>query len=482
MILYVFIFAFYTTYFYSDIYMPIFVSATTIIVVGLHLLWLFRKRRIGVLTLLFYAVYILPFIHVFPYLWYDFSSLPPENLWGLAVNPYTTNKTIIELMSMLGATGAIGFIVGSMCIKGNLNAFITQDSIKGYRKSFKSLNLTNFILWSIVAVAFTWISSPQESLFGSNYTQSIAINHNWNFTSAWMVSYSIIMFVLADSMFEVSPFHRKLKRQIVLFSLFLIVVWFQLLRGDRESLTLVVSVVFMYFIWGVNLKSNRQIKTKQNWSMIIIMALFVFTFSYFIGITRQSLTDVDSISSLLSVVENLVDTGEIRIDNMVSGTWSAVLLTPLSVAGDHVNGSLAIKYGQTYVDLLGSIIPGFVADWIGYTRPITGNQGPAWDMRYGIGGTHALVVPFMNFRIIGVFFILGLWGYVFTKIEHTVLKNMTVSNLALLGMIALCLPHWLWYGEKYIMNIIVLWFGLSFIYRLRMINRVLLPPSTVENV
>ena len=153
--------------------------------------------------------------------------------------------------------------------------------------------------------------------------------------------------------------------------------------------------------------------------------------------------------------------GRIGIANLIHGTWSAVLLTPLSVAGDHIYGLLDIKYGKTYIDLFLSTPPGFVADFFGYVRPIDAHAGPAWEMRYGLGGTHAAVVPFMNFRIIGVFLIPALWAYILTNYEKGALYRISVINLSLLGIVVTAAPHWLWYGEKNGFNALVIWLLLS---------------------
>ena len=145
------------------------------------------------------------------------------------------------------------------------------------------------------------------------------------------------------------------------------------------------------------------------------------------------------------------------------GTWSAVLLTPLSVAGDYVNQLLPIEYGQTYVDLVLSAIPGFVADWMGYVRPIDATHGPAYMMRFGQGGTHAVVVPFMNFRMIGIFVVVALWAFGLSKIEIFCLTRPNVAKLAFIGSLITIAPHWLWYGEKIAMTGLIVW-GLIFIF------------------
>lgn len=109
--------------------------------------------------------------------------------------------------------------------------------------------------------------------------------------------------------------------------------------------------------------------------------------------------------------------------------------------------------------------PGFVADALGYTRPIDGLNGPAWEMRYGIGGTHASVVPFLNFRMVGVLFVTAVWAYALHASERRALTRLTVARLAFLGTMIMTSPHWLWYGEKYGLNAVLIWFLLWWCYR-----------------
>jgi hypothetical protein len=152
--------------------------------------------------------------------------------------------------------------------------------------------------------------------------------------------------------------------------------------------------------------------------------------------------------------------------NMIHGTWSAALLTPLSVSGDYLHNIMPIRWGEDYLDLLLSIMPGFLADMIGYDRPLDGHNGPAFAKRYGLGGVHALVIPFLNFRMLGVFFVLCLWGFLLAFYENRLLKNLCVTSFALLITLATVLPHWLWYGDKNVINAIVLWFIFAWFYKI----------------
>ena len=98
------------------------------------------------------------------------------------------------------------------------------------------------------------------------------------------------------------------------------------------------------------------------------------------------------------------------------------------------------------------------------------------EMRYGLGGTHAAVVPFMNFRMLGVLVIPALWAYFFTHHESGALKRLNVANLTLLCTVAMAAPHWLWYGEKNGINALIIWLLLAVLYNISLsISRILTP-------
>ena len=110
--------------------------------------------------------------------------------------------------------------------------------------------------------------------------------------------------------------------------------------------------------------------------------------------------------------------------------------------------------------------PGFLTDAIGYNRPIDAMSGPAWEMRYGMGGTHATVLPFMNFRMIGIFLIPLIWSYIIVKFESFAISKVNASSLSLLTVLVMASPHWLWYGEKNLINAIMLWAAFTFFYKI----------------
>ena len=118
------------------------------------------------------------------------------------------------------------------------------------------------------------------------------------------------------------------------------------------------------------------------------------------------------------------------------------------------------------MNLFLSTPPGFLTDAVGYIRPIDAMSGPAWEMRYGMGGTHASVLPFMNFRIAGIFVIPLIWSYLIVKFESFAISKVNVSSLSLLTVLVMASPHWLWYGEKNLINAIMMWAAFTFIYKI----------------
>jgi hypothetical protein len=113
----------------------------------------------------------------------------------------------------------------------------------------------------------------------------------------------------------------------------------------------------------------------------------------------------DPASQTLSVTELLAD-------GFNQNTWTGILLTNLGLAERYQSGTIRYLYGQTYLDYLLSLPPGFLTYAIGYQRPLEATQGPNWwFMGLSGGGIHPVVVPFMNFGIAGCFIVMGIYGY-----------------------------------------------------------------------
>ena len=452
--------------FQIDIFLPFSISLILFAIVSLFLWSRYKKKRVGVLVLFLWLAYSLPFIHIIPYLWFDFTNEDPLVLWGLKVNPYMTDKAIINLTAMIGAVGGIGFASG---VSLNGDKIIRDFGLKinNHYKYIKTLSLPVWIAWIICGVILSWLAAPESTLFSAAYTESNSILENANFGSAWMLSYAIIGFALCDAIFDQNTTRRVIKKKIVFGVITFVLLFLQFLRGDRAAIPFVFSALVVNFYWAAHLTQKHEIEIKMKYVFTsILMLTMLFVFSMILGATRHSLIDIKDVGQLVELLLDLYESDSIGISNILHGTWSAVLLTPLSVAGDHINKVLPLKLGEDYLNFFLSIPPGFIADAVGYIRPIEDGTGPPKEMIYGQGGTHASVVPFMNFRLLGVLVIPAVWAYIISSCEKKALKKLNVTNLALLCTIALATPHWLWYGEKNGMNAFFIWFLLAFLYQL----------------
>ena len=446
--------------FHADIYFPIWLSVAVFFFVSQYLLQQYRQKRLGILMLLIWLVYALPFIHTLPYIWFDFND-DPLVLWGLAVNPYMIDELVITLTAMIGAVGGMGIAFGASLNKKRIRQVLSTNP-DGSKRLFRTMAVPIWLIWVIIGVALTVLSAPQETIFAASYTESKSALDGANFSSAWMMSYVILSFAFCDTLLEGQTVIKYLKMKIILAAVILVVVFFQLLRGDRESVPWVFSLALVYYYWAAGITQRRGFTIP--WLKIVGVAFGLVAISMVIGAIRSGLTGA-SLADAGALIGDLYESESIGLANALNGTWSAALLSPLSVAGDHIYGLLAVKWGQDYLNLFQSIIPGFLADAVGYIRPIDGGQGPAWEMRYGIGGTHATVVPFMNFRMFGVFLAPAIWSFIFANYEKLALQQVSAIKLSLLVTIAMASPHWLWYGEKSGLNAIILWLILSFFYR-----------------
>jgi hypothetical protein len=415
-----------------------------------------KRGKIGLLIFLVVTIFLFPFIHLIPYLWFDFNS-DPYILWGLAVNPYMLDERVIKLTAQIGSTGALGVAVGTLFGASSSSQVSNQD----LKFNFKTLPIITWLLWILVGVFLSYLSAPKDSIFVSQYASS-EINVEINFNSSWLFSYIIFIYLFNDTSIETNKFYKKIKKYFYFISLSYVLIFLQLLRGDRESIPLIFGLLITHFHWGLKFKRYTDFSYKIPWFKIALSVFSLVFISSIVGILRSELVglkDIYELSGILFSPEN-----EIGLSNILHGTWSAVLLTPLSVAGDYINYLSSTLWGKDYFNILLSLPPGFIADLFEFKRPLDSLNGPAWEMRYGIGGTHALVLPFRNFLMAGVLFIPLIWSLIISKVEIWIVRNPTVNKLSLLPIILMVAPHWLWYGEKYLINALIIWVMFSFLY------------------
>jgi hypothetical protein len=397
-------------------------------------------------------LYALPFIHSLEYIFYDISSFADRTvIWGMKANEYEKDLRIIERMTHAGAVGALALVAG-MGFAG------TCGRLRSHRhESGKRLRWFSFAFVAVVALVLSWASAPAETIFQASYTKSVSPLAGMNINAAYLLSYVLTSLLAIDTLLEARPLVRRRKMIITGMVAAVIVVWFQFLRGDRESMGLVVALAVLSLL-GARGLSTSLFRSKKILAAGVV-TLCVAGVALKLGSVRSS-----------AVGKGLIEATKIqgltaRDYSILHGPWSGVTLTPLSVIGDFERNRMSRRWGSTYRDYLLSVPPGFVAAAIGYQRPLEPTRGPAWEMRYGQGGTHLMVVPYMNFGILGIVLILGLSGFVVGRVELAA-SNRSARGLLLYATLFVVGPLWIWYGDMLLVRGLMCFYGTWWLYKL----------------
>lgn len=428
--------------------------------------FLYKKHYINLLSYIVFVIFALPWIHIPPYLFFNFNT-KVNWLWGLAVKPYMVDERVIELTAMLGTTGCLGLVTGFL-VTSSLIHTKDKKELQAPTLNMVRLNATTIFMLLCFGLFFSIISTPTETLLEAVYTESSSIVEGKGFDSAWMVGYIVITYAYCDSWLDRTGRAGALKRKLCFGTILYVLIVLQLARGDREALPWIAAIIACPYFCSRIFSDMSEYKIKPR--MLIFLIFSVLIINYGVGYLRIYLVGLSPIDTINLIIQTF-SSGEILFSNLFTGTWSAVLLTPLSVAGDYIYGETfssatgKLYWGLDYWNLFASLPPGFVANWFGYVRPLDGLTGPAWEMRYGQGGVHAVILPFRNFSIIGVFFIPVIIAGMICKIEAWAMKNISVYSLSLVLVLIMAAPHWLWYGEKALINAIIIWFFAGWVYR-----------------
>lgn len=415
---------------------------------------MFKNGTIGFVSFLYFIVFTLPFLHLLPYLWIDIQS-QGDIVWGLASNPFQFNQEIINLVGLIASCGMIGMVLPTFFFK---KQNYEENNLKNTIER-KSMPLILWFLWLFLGLFLSVMSAPQESLLDAAYTTSGSMSRDLNVSSAWLLSYIILLFALYDSLIEKNIALRKLKKICVFVVIGYIVLVLQFFRGDRESIPWILACFLMVYYWLPFLKKSN---IKISKFKLFILFVLTFSVSFIVGYSRSRVSGSADLFDAINIISNVL----VENPELLKGTWTAVLLTPLSVAGEYIIFGKEYLFGKDYFNLILSTPPGFITDIFGYERPWSLGKGPATEMIYGLGGTHASVLPFRNFGLLGVVFITSFFYYLLIKIDKMVLKKPSMPTIILLASIVTIIPHWVWYGEKNLINGLLIYFILLVVYKI----------------
>jgi hypothetical protein len=348
-------------------------------------------------------------------------------------------------MVTVGVVGLFGLLAGIRWAGIRADGAPRAGDLAIIHRPGRTLAAPLFYALVPIAVLFSWLSSPPETILETTYGagQSDAVASTINFPAAYMVSYILLVVLFIDAERERRPAWRRTKFLAVGLATAYIVIVLQLLRGDRESSGLVVALTALYVTSPAGIRHARRLVSIAKARIRRLMLPMTGLVAIFIalGSLRATLSQASAVAEVVSPMQ-AVELG------LSQNTWTAVLWTNLSVAWEYRQGILQYKYGQTYLDYALSLPPGIVARALGYERPLESWQGIAWEDAAGVssGGLHVVVAPFRNFGAVGVFLVLTLYGFIIARIEQRG-ESGPLGSRMLWGSVFCASFLWFWYGD-----------------------------------
>jgi hypothetical protein len=419
--------------FESEAYLPATVSIALLFLLTGWGLWKIRLSPLTPLTRLMILLYFLPFSACGGYLFdSDFTW------WNTELSMrYMRDSVILDGMTMVGLIGLVGLLAG-LCLA---HARAPQDFgvPRSAGRSGISINFIPFCFLLLLALFFSYISTPDDTIYSDVYSAKGGLAAKFNFNGAYLIAYTILIALYVDSEEEESRKVRTVKRLAILGVTVFILVFFQLLRGDRDSFGLVVGLAGLHLtepsIW-----TSAKDKAERIRRYLTIGCMGLTVLAAFLAIASFRFVATDS-------RERLVLSDAIIEGATTSSTWTSVLLTNLSLASQYHLGVMTTEDGLTYLDYFYSLPPGFITKALDIERPIEPDRGPNfWFTDLSSGGVHVVTVPFKNFLSPGALLILLLIGYFIGRSELMGQRPRWVSRLWY-GSFFVGSAHWFWYGD-----------------------------------
>ena len=138
---------------------------------------------------------------------------------------------------------------------------------------------------------------------------------------------------------------------------------------------------------------------------------------------------------------------------MTYNTWTGVSLTNLGLAEESASG-MSFRLGGTYRDYILSLPPGIITRFLGYERPLDGDDAPNRWFEVAGGGMHPVVVPFANFGIVGAWLILASIGFFVSSCDNYG-DSRIFSHRFFYGTVLCSSMLWFWYGDMNIVRAIM---------------------------
>jgi hypothetical protein len=415
------------------------------------------KRHLAILSRFMVLLYVMPFGVTINYLFktnYLWWSTP------IAVQ-LQEDRLLLTQMVAVALIGLVGLLLGirlGQVAQRRRQVYETQIAPAPQR----TLPPLRFGVLLACAVLADWLIASPTTIFESRYASSESgepIALSMNFSSLGVIGYILLIVLYIDAEREPVGGRRRPKMLAVLAAVGVIVIFFQLLRGDRDSLGLVVGLMALYITRPRerDLRRAGRRRVAAMWRRVRrLVPISVVIVLVFIGLGAVRQTFADPMERAAVGPVQAVVTG------WENSTWTALLLTNLAQAGQYRSGEIEYLYGRTYVDYALSLPPGVLTHLVGITRPLEGSRGPNyWFEGVSAGGIHPALVPFRNFGILGTLSLLAVWGFLIARWDN---PTGTGWRRLTYGAVFVSSFNWFWYGDMNIIHGLLAAFLLRLVY------------------
>ena len=408
-----------------------------------------RDVGLSILPRFFLACFGMSFLVFFEYLFADYSDFAR----GLPlVDALASQPEMVEFVLTCGNLGLIGLVMGFLVIGFGSSQNPTR-SIEMPTASGLGYVLFCYII-PFVGVAFLFISQPKATILTMSYSEitsgeSRALVEGVAFDGLGYIMYIWLAaaWIATEKGREMDNWKVGARRYLIGLLLFLL-VFSNLLKGSRTIAGLIAAISMLYVTEGVGatglfIKASivARIRRILPWTILTFVVFMVW------GEVRAG------------YVEGRVDwnTAYLRLTNVYkSGEWIAGIYASFGMAEEFFSGSLRFLYGETYKDYFLSLPPGPIASLFQYERPINSAQGPSyWYIGYTVGGMNPIIVPFKNFGPVGIVVHMALCGIGIGWAELLVARREPFGRLLLAGLFVGGF-HWFWYGDMYIVRVLMI--------------------------
>jgi hypothetical protein len=272
-------------------------------------------------------------------------------------------------------------------------------------------------------------------------TTSIATNEV-NLYSAYLVADLICVALFVDAQRDRSPDAKRIKYTLLVLTAVFVSVYLNFIRGHRASaISLLSGYGALYLTETVGSGDGGRTFRKRLMQLALI-AVGLVPPLILVGGLRSSVFDVSL---------DQIDIGQALERGQQHATWTCILLTNLGNSAMACNQGPSYMWGQTYIDYVLSLPPGFITSIIGYERPLEANHNPGWWFSFvAVGGVHPVIVPYRNFGAAGALIIMGIIGFAIGTCDRRS-QSPRFWGRFIFSSVVTSSFMWFWYGD---MNII----------------------------